>query len=135
MQPKDNGNQMSINKYVNRLRDFDSRWWYTGYHVDFLLLDFEVAPIEYRVRLTHDEAIMYCFSLNIDGKVGWRLPTQDEIDRAGLEWGEVYVTCASSKPWDITRSYVVRPVRDIGKYSFKRKLLCKLLNLVYSKKS
>lgn len=126
---------MNITKYVNRLQDFDNRWWFTGYHVDFLLLDFEVAPIEYRVRLTHDEAIMYCFSLNIDGKVGWRLPTWDEVEKSGLAWGEIYVKFASSEPWDPTRRYAVRPVRDIGKYSFKRKLLCKILNLAFSKKS
>ena len=126
---------MNITKYAKRFVDFDSRWWFTGYHVDFLLLDFEVAPIEYRVMLTHEEAILYCFSLNINGKVGWRLPTRDEIEKAGLEWGEMFVICASSKPWDPTRSYAVRPVRDIGKYSFKRKLLCKLLNLAFSKKS
>jgi hypothetical protein len=38
----------------------------------------EVAPIEYHTLLTRDEAIMYCFSLNIDGKTGWRLPTFEE---------------------------------------------------------
>lgn len=126
---------MSINKYAKRFVDFDSRWWYTGYHVDFLLLDFEVAPIEYRVMLTHEEAIMYCFSLNINGEVGWRLPTWDEVNKAGLEWGEMCVNCASSEPWDPTRSYAVRPVRDISKYSFTRKLLCKILNLACLKKS
>jgi hypothetical protein len=28
--------------------------------------------------MTYDEARMYCFSLNIDGKIGWRLPTSNE---------------------------------------------------------
>lgn len=42
-------------------------------------LRLEVAPKKYRLDLTHNEAVMYCFSLNINGKVGWRLPTK-------LEW-------------------------------------------------
>lgn len=31
-------------------------------------------------RLKWDDARLYCFSLNIDGKVGWRLPTIEELD-------------------------------------------------------
>jgi len=43
-------------------------------------MSIEIAPEEYRkYELTWDEAKMYCFSLNIDGKVGWRLPTIDEL--------------------------------------------------------
>ena len=38
----------------------------------------EVAPHEYRPELTWQEAKMYCFSLNIDGTIGWRLPTSFE---------------------------------------------------------
>ena len=39
----------------------------------------ERSPEEYHKTLTYDEALLYCFSLNIDGKVGWRLPTLREI--------------------------------------------------------
>lgn len=117
---------MNITKYVNRLKDFENRWWFTGYHMDFLLLDFEVAPIEYRVRLTYDEAIMYCFSLNIDGKVGWRLPTLDEVGDAGLDYRDNNIIHSTWITWDPDRRYTVRPVRDV-KYGFLRKLLCKLL--------
>ena len=38
----------------------------------------EVAPDNYRPELTWQEAKMYCFSLNIDGTIGWRLPTSFE---------------------------------------------------------
>jgi hypothetical protein len=31
-------------------------------------------------RMTYDEAVMYCFSLNVNGKIGWRLPTIEEFD-------------------------------------------------------
>lgn len=40
----------------------------------------EFAPKEYRkYELDWDEARLYCFSLRIDGKVGWRLPTALEL--------------------------------------------------------
>jgi hypothetical protein len=39
----------------------------------------EQAPEEYEIRSTWDDARLYCFALNIDGKTGWRLPTYDEI--------------------------------------------------------
>lgn len=38
----------------------------------------EVAPDNYRPELTWEEAKMYCFSLDIDGTIGWRLPTSFE---------------------------------------------------------
>ena len=38
----------------------------------------EIAPEEYWKPLTMQEAKLYCFSLNIDDKIGWRLPTKDE---------------------------------------------------------
>jgi hypothetical protein len=43
-------------------------------------MNFEIAPKSTEVRLTWEEARMYCFSLNIDGKTGWRLPTKEELD-------------------------------------------------------
>lgn len=42
-------------------------------------LPFEVAPKSTEVLATLDEAKMYCFSLKVDGKVGWRLPTKYEL--------------------------------------------------------
>ena len=44
----------------------------------------ERAPEEYHKTLTYEEALLYCFSLNIDGKTGWRLPTLREIFTQGL---------------------------------------------------
>jgi len=43
-------------------------------------MKFEIAPKETEVRLTWDDAKLYCFSLNIDGKTGWRLPTAKELN-------------------------------------------------------
>jgi hypothetical protein len=57
----------------------------------------EIAPPEYRPELTWEEAKLYCFSINIDGKIGWRLPTS-------LEWNLLCIqdpTCdyAYLYPW------------------------------------
>ena len=43
-------------------------------------MNFEIAPKSTELRLTWDEAMLYCFSLEIDGKVGWRLPTKYELN-------------------------------------------------------
>ena len=48
-------------------------------------MNIELAPLEYIKALTWDEARLYCFSLNIDGKVGWRLPTMRELHWLGSE--------------------------------------------------
>ena len=42
-------------------------------------MDFEIAPKETEIKSNWDDAKLYCFTLNIDGKVGWRLPTIDEL--------------------------------------------------------
>jgi hypothetical protein len=43
-------------------------------------MKYEIAPKSTETRLTWEEARMYCFSLNIDGKIGWRLPTKEELN-------------------------------------------------------
>jgi hypothetical protein len=35
----------------------------------------EIAPEEYHKKLSWNEAMLYCFSLNINGKIGWRIPS------------------------------------------------------------
>lgn len=73
----------------------------------------EQAPEEYEAELTWDEAIFYCFSLNIEGAVGWRLPTYEEIR----------IIVGSSNMWKYwygevrddseSKKYRVIPVRDL----------------------
>jgi Protein of unknown function (DUF1566) len=42
-------------------------------------MNFEIAPKSTESQLTWDDARLYCFALNIDGKTGWRLPTKAEL--------------------------------------------------------
>jgi hypothetical protein len=43
-------------------------------------MNFEIAPKSTEIQTNWEEARMYCFSLNIDGKIGWRLPTKAELN-------------------------------------------------------
>ena len=66
----------------------------------------EIAPEEYWRVLTFDEARMYCFALNIDGKTGWRLPTHLEYTRnPGIAGWDI--------PYDKDYKINVSPVRDL----------------------
>ena len=42
-------------------------------------MKYEIAPISTEAYLKWDDARLYCFSLNIDGKTGWRIPTVREL--------------------------------------------------------
>ena len=67
----------------------------------------ERAPEEYHKTLTYEEAVLYCFLLNIDGKTGWRLPTLREIFTQGL-----YGWYSGDDCNRISRGKVM-PVRDL----------------------
>lgn len=43
-------------------------------------MNFEIAPKSTVIQANWDNAKLYCFSLNIDGKPGWRLPTKEELN-------------------------------------------------------
>jgi hypothetical protein len=43
------------------------------------VMNFEIAPKETEDYLKWDDAKLYCFSLNVDGKTGWRIPTVREL--------------------------------------------------------
>jgi hypothetical protein len=42
-------------------------------------MTFEVSAPEYWKEFNYQNAKLYCFSLNIEGKTGWRLPTIEEL--------------------------------------------------------
>lgn len=42
-------------------------------------MNFEIAPKTSEIQANWYDAKLYCFSLNIDGKIGWRLPTKEEL--------------------------------------------------------
>jgi hypothetical protein len=67
----------------------------------------EIAPIDRDLLLTHDEAMIYCFSLNIGGKLGWRLPTKDEWYDNNALMGCWYIDRPSKGKW------LIAPVRSI----------------------
>ena len=68
-------------------------------------LEIEIAP--FSSRMSYDSAILYCFALNIDGKIGWRMPT----------WVEYHESCMILG-WYVGRAlldcnHYVTPVRDL----------------------
>lgn len=42
-------------------------------------LNIEIAPEQYCKMMNWNDAKLYAFSLNIDGRIGWRLPTDEEM--------------------------------------------------------
>lgn len=42
-------------------------------------MKFEIAPKSTEIQANWEDAHLYCFSLNIDGKTGWRLPSITEL--------------------------------------------------------
>lgn len=79
-------------------------------------MNFEIAPKSTEIQANWNEARIYCFALNIDGKIGWRLPTKEELNEIyrsdndfrtdGYYW---YSDEDYPKPYRL----FVRPVRDI----------------------
>ena len=72
----------------------------------------EIAPEEYHKKLTYTDAKLYCFSLNIDGKVGWRLPTQKEFFNNLNIYGW-YADGAGERSDRLTNLGTIIPIRDL----------------------
>jgi hypothetical protein len=55
----------------------------------------ELSPKQYETKLNWDDARVYCFSMNIDGAIGWRLPTINEVTALKLNGG--FYWCAQDQ--------------------------------------
>ena len=77
----------------------------------------ETAPEEHWKQLSYSDAVLYCFSLNIDGKIGWRLPNQAEILTIVEPPSSYYMHwyTGHSYPTNIVTDFEFRviPVRDL----------------------
>lgn len=71
----------------------------------------ELAPDIYIKKTALDEAQMYCFSLNIDGKIGWRFPTPEECYLFNLRHVDYWHTGDIGD--DPAENCLIYPVRDI----------------------
>ena len=78
----------------------------------------EVAPKEHWKYLRIEDAILYCFSLNIDSEIGWRLPTREEYEQTvgipqfALHQAEFNRMSKSKLNYDIPLRIV--PVRSVN---------------------
>jgi hypothetical protein len=73
----------------------------------------EIAPEEYWKKLNYYEAIMYCFSLNIDGKIGWRLPNSVEYELTEKTGWTVEDLHFFTDTFKLRVQFLTTPVRDI----------------------
>jgi hypothetical protein len=106
----------------------------------------EIAPPKYQVKMPQNTAKMYCFSLNIDGKVGWREPTTNELHKITKsidyeEWasnrgcwsadGYTILRDCWSLPWPLINDYelntprLVVPVRTLPEVGWFGRLIYK----------
>lgn len=77
-------------------------------------MNIELAPEAYWKDLPVDEAILYCFSLNIDGKIGWRLPTDRERRRSTGKLHASWDQSDVNNPDLKNARYRCIPVRDLS---------------------
>ena len=64
----------------------------------------EVAPIT-ESRFTYNDAVLYCFSLNIDGKIGWDyLPQKNFTRYTKRPQNQIRYFAASLRPSDVVSS-------------------------------
>jgi hypothetical protein len=73
----------------------------------------EIAPEVYWKKLNYYEAIMYCFSLNIDGKIGWRLPNSVEYELTEKTGWVVEDLHTFPNTFKLRVQFLTTPVRDI----------------------
>jgi formylglycine-generating enzyme required for sulfatase activity len=96
-------------------------------------MNFEIAPKSTEIQANWYDAKLYCFSLNIDGKTGWRLPTKEELDEiyesendfidayywssteynGSSAWGQTFSAGTQYSDGKYNGGYYVRAIRSI----------------------
>jgi hypothetical protein len=67
-----------------------------------------LAPRSKNIKMTYDEAVLYCKFLDYDGHIDWRLPTWDEYQtNSGIFGWFLDRKQLSRARWGVT------PVRDV----------------------
>ena len=69
------------------------------------------APDSCIIMTTLEEAQLYCFSLNLDGKIGWRFPTLEECYHFNLSHQDYWHL--NDIGTSVDQKYLIFPVRDI----------------------
>jgi formylglycine-generating enzyme required for sulfatase activity len=83
-------------------------------------MNFEIAPQSTERQLKWNDAKMYCFSLTIDGKTGWRLPTIEELEEISQSENKLLRSYYwSSEVYDDRRAWLL-DVMNLNKYRFQR---------------
>ena len=79
-------------------------------------MNFEIAPKETEIHANWNDAKLYCFSINIDGKTGWRLPNREELCEIfnsehdyKPEW---YWSCAAYTGYNAGQQYLYSMVTE-----------------------
>jgi hypothetical protein len=83
-------------------------------------MKYEIAPHSTERQLTWNDAKLYCFSLTIDGKTGWRLPTIEELEEISQSENKLLRPYYwSSEVYDDRRAWLL-DVKNLNKYRFER---------------
>ena len=71
-----------------------------------------VSQKRFWIECTYDEALLYCFQLKINNRLGWRLPTKKEWFDSDQVIGW-YLEKNNVKFYNVNRIQLCCPVRDI----------------------
>jgi hypothetical protein len=81
-------------------------------------MNFDIAPKETEVELNWNDAVLYCFSLTIDGKTGWRLPNRIELLNIYKEENDFdYVFYLSSTKNETDKTWVIGFASGVNGYA------------------
>lgn len=79
-------------------------------------LTFEVISLNHCRYLSYEDAKLYCFSLTVDGKTGWRFPTEEECEQLKRLWifcNRIWLDQPDTV-YDFTRSMPINCYQEIN---------------------